>query len=591
MQNAEILQEIHNLATKLLYALQDKQPETSAVVYDELFRKLSSVFNENNSIHEHYLFFGEALAVMLKYLVKNNFYEKAHNVIGDIENLVKNSRLDNTCLENDREKLSEILNEAQIIVKSVTQKHRNLTIPRLDTKCCLCRLKPANKTGSHMVPNFLTAPTFSWDGKPKRNREALDHCFLNEIDKFVSYYGAEVPPERIEKTLGHEMTDDDIEQNINQIEFDNEFCDVCEKRFGVLETAYSAYYNKQGKKLSPRVSYLFWLSVLWRMQISRMGVFLSWDDEKTLREKLDANMLPTIKEIAESKSDLGQWKYAMFQATGLKDGDKGILACRNENAPYIAMYNDLVMVFFPAEPSDEELLVGPMTIKRELLNDWRQMEKCQVIDRRSFWKIRDWIDVSSYDYYDPAREQALLMIREEERTRNKEFSEKEKSLIVKARRLSQGPKPEIFRLRKLDRFYMAQKRLDEAKSKGEMYDPLKDEELMLTREIFNFYFEDLARLSRHSLNEQIKKFPFYEEARQAMPDEKYWKYHPNDDEMEDKKYCSAVEWMLKNSSKKELARLMKEPNEPYVRGLKIGRNDPCPCGSGKKYKKCCGRFL
>jgi preprotein translocase subunit SecA len=22
---------------------------------------------------------------------------------------------------------------------------------------------------------------------------------------------------------------------------------------------------------------------------------------------------------------------------------------------------------------------------------------------------------------------------------------------------------------------------------------------------------------------------------------------------------------------------------------KPGRNDPCPCGSGKKYKKCCGR--
>jgi len=23
--------------------------------------------------------------------------------------------------------------------------------------------------------------------------------------------------------------------------------------------------------------------------------------------------------------------------------------------------------------------------------------------------------------------------------------------------------------------------------------------------------------------------------------------------------------------------------------LRVGRNDPCPCGSGKKYKKCCGR--
>jgi len=26
-----------------------------------------------------------------------------------------------------------------------------------------------------------------------------------------------------------------------------------------------------------------------------------------------------------------------------------------------------------------------------------------------------------------------------------------------------------------------------------------------------------------------------------------------------------------------------------VKPPKIGRNDPCPCGSGKKYKKCCGR--
>lgn len=28
---------------------------------------------------------------------------------------------------------------------------------------------------------------------------------------------------------------------------------------------------------------------------------------------------------------------------------------------------------------------------------------------------------------------------------------------------------------------------------------------------------------------------------------------------------------------------------PPVRRVKIGRNDPCPCGSGKKFKKCCGK--
>lgn len=26
-----------------------------------------------------------------------------------------------------------------------------------------------------------------------------------------------------------------------------------------------------------------------------------------------------------------------------------------------------------------------------------------------------------------------------------------------------------------------------------------------------------------------------------------------------------------------------------VKGEKVGRNDACPCGSGKKYKKCCGK--
>jgi len=29
--------------------------------------------------------------------------------------------------------------------------------------------------------------------------------------------------------------------------------------------------------------------------------------------------------------------------------------------------------------------------------------------------------------------------------------------------------------------------------------------------------------------------------------------------------------------------------KPVRTGPKVGRNDPCPCGSGKKYKQCCGK--
>ncbi|QSQ07850.1 Protein translocase subunit SecA [Koleobacter methoxysyntrophicus] len=34
---------------------------------------------------------------------------------------------------------------------------------------------------------------------------------------------------------------------------------------------------------------------------------------------------------------------------------------------------------------------------------------------------------------------------------------------------------------------------------------------------------------------------------------------------------------------------IKKLNESYSKGFKVGRNDPCPCGSGKKFKKCCGK--
>lgn len=41
----------------------------------------------------------------------------------------------------------------------------------------------------------------------------------------------------------------------------------------------------------------------------------------------------------------------------------------------------------------------------------------------------------------------------------------------------------------------------------------------------------------------------------------------------------------------ELKRIYKEQKESGTirKGKKVGRNDPCPCGSGKKYKKCCGK--
>lgn len=66
------------------------------------------------------------------------------------------------------------------------------------------------------------------------------------------------------------------------------------------------------------------------------------------------------------------------------------------------------------------------------------------------------------------------------------------------------------------------------------------------------------------------------------------------------------QWVLKGHTpnelfQEEMKHLKPLPREPFKTGqtdlkvvvqptrTKIGRNDPCPCGSGKKYKKCCGK--
>ncbi|MDT8718683.1 SEC-C domain-containing protein [Clostridium sp. 19966] len=47
------------------------------------------------------------------------------------------------------------------------------------------------------------------------------------------------------------------------------------------------------------------------------------------------------------------------------------------------------------------------------------------------------------------------------------------------------------------------------------------------------------------------------------------------------------EAIFSKEKRDEILRSWKD-SKTIVKEKKIGRNDPCPCGSGKKYKKCCG---
>ena len=102
------------------------------------------------------------------------------------------------------------------------------------------------------------------------------------------------------------------------------------------------------------------------------------------------------------------------------------------------------------------------------------------------------------------------------------------------------------------------------------------------------YYQDIASISRiRSEHGKVRKFPFYDEARKAIPDEKEWK--AQEPKLGDKDYLNAMEEFLSDIGQEDLEELFGGVQKPYVNPYAgIGRNDPCPCGSGKKFKKCCG---
>ena len=84
---------------------------------------------------------------------------------------------------------------------------------------------------------------------------------------------------------------------------------------------------------------------------------------------------------------------------------------------------------------------------------------------------------------------------------------------------------------------------------------------------------------------------------QALSEESYIKLKIDFEKLFFNMHVAKADWLynlkeweevLPENKRKEIT---KEYHESLVfkAAPKIGRNDPCPCGSGKKYKKCCGK--
>jgi len=90
-------------------------------------------------------------------------------------------------------------------------------------------------------------------------------------------------------------------------------------------------------------------------------------------------------------------------------------------------------------------------------------------------------------------------------------------------------------------------------------------------------------LTRAMIPEQVAS----QEVREAMPEQRSQRYTEQKDDAEDIQRGGGMQQAAAQDTREGARR----PVQPIVKEKMPGRNDPCPCGSGKKFKNCHGRGL
>lgn len=125
----------------------------------------------------------------------------------------------------------------------------------------------------------------------------------------------------------------------------------------------------------------------------------------------------------------------------------------------------------------------------------------------------------------------------------------------------------------------------------ETYDKIKD--LWEGNKIYNDNMEEVKEyVSKETMNPEIVSIPTVQEVPSTgMIMDEVPMSEANNQSREAMEAAISTDQMKKFEA---LAKVWKEAHTQKIRKFdKIGRNDPCPCGSGKKYKNCClssGKF-
>ena len=163
--------------------------------------------------------------------------------------------------------------------------YKKISNPTNKNICCLCQRNEATQTNSHIVPSFLGARVFSYDGSGKRGKDVVFTLTASKQKVHTSDLPSTIYEELFDEKS---LTDERIEElKVDSLAKDYYLCSNCEKLLAdYLESPYASFM-KNKKEIPGDMALFFWLSVMWRVSITRvLGDRLSTDVEDIMRTYL-----------------------------------------------------------------------------------------------------------------------------------------------------------------------------------------------------------------------------------------------------------------------------------------------------------------
>ena len=262
---------------------------------------------------------------------------------------------------------------------------RTLKVRDASCLCELCKKNLADKTGSHMVPHFLIARVFSYDGSADRDKVVVEVANLAN-GKNDRYFGHNVYDDTVNELLGRSFTDEEVEEESiksNALTLDHVFCSECEKRLGVIESYYSEILSGTSE-YPPHIPYLFWISVVWRMAVGEFGMVMHRHHQEKLRTILNSCLALKREEIVHKPFALQHCAYSLYLANETKDETLGILGTYEVTIPYQALIGKILINFY-VDSKVAYRFVKRNHLPLEDLNNGTGKERIGELSFAEFW--------------------------------------------------------------------------------------------------------------------------------------------------------------------------------------------------------------